>query len=402
MSADATEQDSRSKVIDVARALWPHPVTVSIQRRSSRTAREWLVVPTLRHPLWLLPTRRPGAARALLRHDLGQRRQWIAPLLCRLYDFAPVARLPLARVRVEDDEGVLTIEDELTRLLDVPVEVCVRLGRTRANRAMVLRPVDDSGHAVAFVKMATNAEGELALRLEAANLERVGSVGVHPVVAPELISLERWNGHLTMVMSALLPAGTGTGRTDMPEQAMLDFARFGGTTLLPLRQAPVIAAQLRAIEQLPSGAGNRQQLGEAWFRLMERHGDRALPVGCWHGDWVPWNMAWAGDLVQLWDWEHYEEGVPLGWDPLHYYAQDLRTFRGTAERVEQEWLDAARGLLRRTLGLAGEDAEAVIVSYLLQINVRYVSDRGDLDSTRCPRPGWGLPLLTRLLRGGCP
>ncbi|MEZ5095753.1 MAG: hypothetical protein R2731_06320 [Nocardioides sp.] len=32
-------------------------------------------------------------------------------------------------------------------------------------------------------------------------------------------------------------------------------------------------------------------------------GDRRLPLGAAHGDWAPWNMAWSGDVLEVWDWE---------------------------------------------------------------------------------------------------
>ena len=35
-------------------------------------------------------------------------------------------------------------------------------------------------------------------------------------------------------------------------------------------------------------------------------------------------MARHGDEVLLWDWEHYEEGVPVGFDALHFRGQQLR------------------------------------------------------------------------------
>ncbi len=399
MSVDATGQHRRSQVIHVARTLWPAPVVVSIRRRRGRHAREWLIVPSLRHPSWLLPARLPGASQALLRHDLGQRKRWLSPLLATLYRHAPLARLPLARVRVDVPESVTTIEDELYRILGVPVEVCVRLGRTRVNRALVLQPIDDTGQTVGFVKMAMSDEGERALRAESVNLELVRSLSIHPVIAPEVISLQTWNNHLTLLMTPLLPVAADE-QTHMPEREMLNFAMSSGRTTLPLGRSPAVARLRRDIESLPTGNA-QEQLGAAISRLLERYGDRLLPFGCWHGDWVPWNMAWAGARVQLWDWEHFEEGVPVGWDILHYQAQHLRNSQGTQERDEQQWLEASRALLRRTLELDADDSEAVILSYLLQINVRYLEDRGEVNSALNPRPGWGLPMLTRLTREVC-
>lgn len=400
MIGDAADRSAQDQVIRVARTLWPPPAHATIQRTSSATAREWLVVPSLRHPRWLLPAGRPVAAQALQRHDLGQRSRWASGLLAALYRRALQLRLPLARVRVDAHADVLTIEDELAQRLGVPVEICVRLGRTRTHRALVLRPIDDAGRIRGYVKMATSQAGEQALRVEAANLEHVRSIGIHSIAAPEVIYLGTWNGRSTLIMSALLPSRMADRRTHMPEQAMYELARADGTTSMRLREAPVVSRQGDDIRGLKPG-DSRHLLMEARTQLLERFGDVRITTGCWHGDWVPWNMAWAGDRVQLWDWEHFDRGVPLGWDALHYQAQHRRTFTGTGEQVEREWLDASYPRLRERIGLDADAAEAVIVTYLLQINIRYLLDRLEEDHEPHPRKGWGLPLLSQLSRGTC-
>ena len=55
-------------------------------------------------------------------------------------------------------------------------------------------------------------------------------------------------------------------------------------------------------------------------RLEARAGTR-LAFGTWHGDWGPWNLrATAGPLL-VWDWERSADGVPLGFDLLHFGYQ---------------------------------------------------------------------------------
>lgn len=341
------------------------------------------------------------AAVALERHDVGQRREWLPSLMARVYRRVPVEKLPLARIGVDVPQGTTSIEDVLSRLLGTPLQLCVRLGRNRENRAVVLRAIDRDGVTWGYVKMAGSELGESALEAEAANLQRIRSVDISPVTAPEVLSVELWNSRRMLVMSPLLPpdrdGAVGIRRTDMPTKEMLTFAATRGTTVVPLREAPFVSRLERDIAALPSEDDGPRRLGAALSVLLSRHGQRDVTLGCWHGDWVPWNMSWAGERIQLWDWEHYSEGVPVGWDLLHFGAQQLRNTRGTGVDIEDEWLDSSRSILLRTVTTDADLVDAVILSYLLEVNLRYLQDRSGQGETAV-RPGWGPPLLGRLTR----
>ena len=95
----------------------------------------------------------------------------------------------------------------------------------------------------------------------------------------------------------------------------------------------------------------------------------------------------------LWDWEHYEEGVRIGFDALHFRGQQLRNAdRKHLDRGEDVWWAERRSLLARldVLGVAGD---LTTVLYLVRVNVRFVIE-GQSDQDVSPRRvGWALPLL---------
>ena len=116
-----------------------------------------------------------------------------------------------------------------------------------------------------------------------------------------------------------------------------------------------------------------------------------MPVrhGSWHGDWTPWNMSRTGTRVLLWDWEHFAHGVPLGFDALHYRAQELRNGGRTDHAAERLWLSEAPGLLAQDAELRSNVVHVVVTAYLLEVNLRYVLDRQGTALERTPRTGGG-------------
>jgi hypothetical protein len=91
-----------------------------------------------------------------------------------------------------------------------------------------------------------------------------------------------------------------------------------------------------------------------------------LAFGTWHGDWGPWNMRATPDRLLVWDWERSGDGVPLGFDLLHFGYQTA--FQG----LRQPPAEAAARSLRRAapllaeLGQREEVGELLLTLYLLE------------------------------------
>ena len=86
----------------------------------------------------------------------------------------------------------------------------------------------------------------------------------------------------------------------------------------------------------------------------------------------------------------------MGFDHLHYLAQELRQKSGTTPEVEDAWLDGARAALAEHWDVHGPEAEATIRVYLLVVNLRFVSDREGDPHGPVERAGWSRTLLERL------
>jgi hypothetical protein len=102
-------------------------------------------------------------------------------------------------------------------------------------------------------------------------------------------------------------------------------------------------------------------------------------------------------VLQLWDWERFEVGVPMGFDGVHHSAQRVQPHWRDARRRERELLRE----LPETLGAFAVDPaqhDVTLRLYLLEMAVRY-----DDALTHGPMPvlerrtSWVLDLLERLL-----
>ncbi|HYJ66465.1 MAG TPA: hypothetical protein VEX15_02255 [Nocardioidaceae bacterium] len=382
----------------VARRLWPEPARIDLTRRTpgaAEGARDWLVLPSVNRPWLLLPAASPSAAGTLLRDDHGQRSPRLLRALASLHRRKLLARLPLSRLRVSDADESDSIEVELHRILGTSSALVVRLGRRRWNRSVVLRPLDAAGDTLAFVKSAASPTGAEALRRERDNLRRVAELGPRLVEWPEVMHHGCWRGLELLALSPLIGDKSATPRTKPPTASMRALALAADNGSHALGESAACQRWIPGAWELTSSA-QRDQLIDGVDTVVSRLGDVDVPIGCWHGDWVPWNMTWHGDRVLLWDWEHFDEGVPVGFDGIHYRAQQLRMTNGTDRAAEDLWVRDATEWLLDTFQLELRQIRAVVLAYLLEINLRYLRDRADDPRGIPPRDGWGLPLLGRL------
>ena len=103
-----------------------------------------------------------------------------------------------------------------------------------------------------------------------------------------------------------------------------------------------------------------------------------LRLGAWHGDLNPGNLAVTGAGAVVWDWERYEDGVPLGFDLLHHRLMSSITVRGEpAAGAARRLLDASPSLLH---GRAPDASSALVTArlYLITIGARFLEDRQDV------------------------
>jgi hypothetical protein len=312
------------------------------------------------------------------------------------------ARIGAARVLARGDRLVdlagrdLSVLDEVSSVVEVPTVVGVHLGPPRANRKPILQLVDAQGRNVAFAKVGTNDLTRRLVRDEAEALRRLAEASLRHVSLPSVLSVRRCGEHEVLVLAPFDTTSRpddGTTRT----RAMVELSRVGGLTRQPLVTTAYWADLRGRLDRL---AGADADVLRACADALDAsaHGVDT-PIGSWHGDWTPWNMAARSDSALVWDWERFRSGVPVGWDALHFHVQTAIRRGGLPPRSAlSETLGSAARLLE-PFGVAESSVEITTAAYLLEIAARYLVDDQEGAGSRLGRVSeWLLPELRGLTR----
>jgi hypothetical protein len=358
---------------------------------------EYLVVPDARRPRLLVPAEsRRVAAAAVRRYAEPQSR---AAKLKRGAVVAAVrtgasAVLLRDRVRVTGPYSS-SIDGHLSEQLGRELSVSVHIGPARANRKPVLQLIGPEGDTFGFGKLGTGPLTQRLVKAETAALTALGGSGLTRLTVPRVLHAGEWRGLQVLIQSALpvwLPRAPLTQRRLV--SAMLDIAGSCGYTSGPVDGSAYwheLRGRLNAVSDRPEGAG----LGSAAELLVKRAGDITFRYGAWHGDWAPWNMANVADALLVWDWERFATGVPMGFDAVHHELQRRIQSTGDAQDAVEQTVRRA-GELLTPFGVPADGREVTALLYLVDLAVRYLTDRQAEAGARLGVLGtWLLPVLIR-------
>jgi hypothetical protein len=347
--------------------LWPTPARVSTGRSTQPGETTYLVVPSMRHPRLLVPADVPGAERMFARHGGGRLDRAARSAWRRAHRSGLAAWLPLSRLSVtKDPEG---IEAYLTAALGHDVRIGVLLGPPRANLKPVVQIFSPSGETVAFAKVGHTPLTEKLLPNEAAALELLATKDTHTFSAPQLLHHGTWKGSPVLVQGAL-PLAQGDHTPAVPPlEVIVEIAGLTGVTHQPLLPSKLLA-EPRDLEW--HGLDLRAFGG--LYAALAAAGD--VPFGAWHGDFGPWNMGVDGRRVEVWDWERFEVGAPIGFDAAHYQVQRAVAAATDPVLAWHRIIADVEAVLRAS-GLDEAAAPAIGSAYLLAIVDRYRGDAHD-------------------------
>jgi phosphotransferase family enzyme len=368
----------------LASTLWggSGDVVVSLDGRvpaGFRPVRSFLVVPGRSRARFLLPVDRRAAAASLRRYNALRpvRRRLARGMLGAVIRVGLGERVFRSRVRVcvredmsDDALGDVLLEEHLRRVAfgDAPVEVTIGVGRQGPSRKPVLQVFTAQGEPAGYVKIGWNDDTRELVRNEVRMLTRIREHPPASLWTPEVIHSGSWLDHEISVVLPLPPdARRAAERAVPPLRAIHDLSEILGPPIeLPLDASPfcrALDAELAAASPPVADPGRRLLAG-----VVARA--PTLRFGAWHGDLTPWNVAWTGERIAVWDWEHGGVAAPLGFDAVHWGFQvsfilerhDLETAVEDVMREAPAWL--------RALGVSHDHVEPTIALHLLTLATR--------------------------------
>ena len=303
------------------------------------------------------------------------------------------------RIRVSAPAGADTIESFLRAALGADVLVSLYLGPARANRKPVLQLLSPQGQPAGFAKIGTSPLTRALVQAERDALIRLGRAGLSGVTVPEVLHFGEWRDLKVLVLSAL-PVRQRRRPVNGAAlaAAMNSVAGVGGLRREPLATGSYwrrLTGRLAAADR----SAERDTLLGALDTLSARAGDAQLVLGSWHGDWTPWNMASTSDGLLVWDWERFTDGVPLGFDALHYRLQkDVVPGRREPRAAAAGCIQGAP-LALGGFGLGAAEARITATLYLADLATRYLADRQAQAGALLGAPGaWLIPAITDQVR----
>lgn len=366
----------------MARLLWPEPVALTLSRGPAdpavRQLAEFLPLRLGERAPILLPITPRAAARAVRRRSQGlrARQRWTRWLLSIGLATGLAQRVFRERLRVSigpEAANVPTFDKFLEELFGQPVLISISLGPLRANRKPVVQVLTTRGSTLAFVKVGWNTLTRSLGRKEAETLRRLERASVRTAVPPRLLYAGAWESLEVLAVSALHGRATVLRRSSsVPLVAMRDVSSVTPWVYGQLETAP-FWHRLAAFRSSVLGAQ-----GQSFSRMLHTLtlclSGKALAFGSWHGDWTPWNMAWQRNgTVQLWDWERFETGVPVGFDALHY-SVEAHSRRGGSLRSGVAHTRRHLPELLTAFDVAPDHDVLVLTLYLLELFRRWYTD----------------------------
>jgi hypothetical protein len=342
---------------------------------------EYLVLPSLARPRYLVPVAAPRAVTAAFTEHLATAKassRALGVMVASGARLGMLGRVGTSRLRIGIDRRIpekrradWLILSRLARELDVPGAYgIIAIRRQMPNSKPTARVFTQDGLALGYLKLGwSEATDELVENETQTLLSLDGRVG--PVTTPTVAASGGWSGH-RFHLARSLPTGIRpwSGEAGHPT-AIQAVASSGWVLSVSLAGSEYAEGTLRRLEDARAAGVTEAEALLDWLRRLchQTGADIELQMGRWHGDWIPWNLGKVGDTTVAWDWEYSAPSAPLGFDLVHWHFQSrLAKADGTLrEAAEAAWRNASQ---LSQIGVPSEHHRLVVSAYLIEILTR--------------------------------
>jgi len=295
------------------------------------------------------------------------------------------------------------IEAELSERLGYEAFVGVYIGPPRAAQKPVLQVLDAHGVTRAFAKISVNDHTAGLVEHEAKTLRTLAGLELECLQVPRVLYEGHWQGHRLVVQQAVDHRRHQPLSPPLRAAASHELVEAWGRSRRSIADSAFAGRVLDRLPQLPESMLGRR-LREAIDQAVEWTGDTELDFGAAHGDWVPWNMAAAGEQLDVWDWEGFTTDVPVGFDELHWRVNHAVAIAGVGPLRAVPALTGEAADFLTGPGMSERAARTTALWYVLDLATRYAADGEDaLGGTPLSRLDvWVVPTLVKLLHAVMP
>jgi hypothetical protein len=311
---------------------WPVSVRFDAALPADHTlAEQYVVVPDLRRPKFLVPLGARAASRAAFSRFLttsSPRTRGMGFASAGAFG-SPVGELVFRnRLSIGIKSSIPPSQwsqwlllAHLRQELDcAPLVAYLPVRRAIPNAKPTLRLFERDGEPRGYAKVGWSAATKAVVRNEATALREVhGRLG--RLDSPALAASGQWQGQ-ELAVAAPLPAGV-RGWTREPSQTpdlLQGIVASGRATRGPLAGS-TFASRVRA--DLAGASTLEPEVSailQRWLMRLETRPE-VLDFGRWHGDFVPGNLGRGPAGPVAWDWEYSDPDVPVGFDLVHWHFQ---------------------------------------------------------------------------------
>ncbi|WP_088321050.1 phosphotransferase [Kineosporia sp. R_H_3] len=344
-----------------------------------RVVDAWRVIPSAARPLFLVPVDAGAARRLLTSHNRlrgpkVRAARTAASLavagLAAVSGDRTVLRASVPRDVPDDAVDAALVTRHLRRHVPGAVATAVSLRAFHPLAKPTVQVTDGRGRVVAFTKVASDpATGERVER-EAVLLRDLGAGLPGPAVRLPRVLDHGTVGPFTVSVVEPLPQSTRGARRDDEDRVLDRLATFAaafddaGPATAPLRTTALWTELTARVRAVTGPDCTRPDLADALRALTESveraDGDRPVAVGAFHGDWVPWNMGWAGDTLWVWDLEYGSRQGPVGLDALRWVYQCTHVLDGATFTEAVAAMAAAGPRVLPRLGVPAADVPDLV------------------------------------------
>jgi hypothetical protein len=392
-------------------ALWGGLDGIAVSRgwvppAGSTTVDRYLVVPGPRKPRLLLPDEAAAGREALLAHRAirAPRARWARAAMGLAYHpgiwDVVTGRRGRIGVHVTGPDAPL-LSRVLARILGVDrVVLAINVRPPSPFRKPVAQVLSPDGRLLAYAKVASTDVTKLGVSREARALRALASRTDGRLLVPTLLHHGPWEERELLVTEPLprnirrYRAADGPPSIEVTREVAALFPA-DPSALAASGYWTTLRGRAARLEAVAAGAGFDALLVAFLDAVQERAGRADASFGTWHGDWSPWNLGFADGRLVAWDWEYAADGVPLGFDVLHFHFQVA--FIGE-RRPLAEAFERARAAARTPLLALGAEPDATADAHVAEITLRYL-DAISLGAGANPRFLSGIgDVLLRLAR----